>query len=183
MSSAQANPASTEAQPFEFKGWSQDALKFLLKMNENSRFTRLPRFVNSKKFLSNEVQIPETMEEIKKFEIQWFFSAQDQKVEGITYFGSDVEGPPNCVHGGASAAVMDALMGTLAWECGMKAVTLNLNVNYRKFIPLSTPVRVEAHVDKIEGKKIYISTSLRSLDGSTTHVEGSGLWYDISDRI
>jgi len=58
-------------------------------------------------------------------------------------------------------------------------VTLNLDVNYRKLLPLGVNVVADLSVDKQEGRKVWVKYALRSLDGKTTHVEGTALFYQM----
>ena len=43
-------------------------------------------------------------------------------------FGLSEQGPPGHTHGGASAAVIDEVMGAVVWRSGLKVVLANLNL-------------------------------------------------------
>ena len=67
-------------------------------------------------------------------------------------------------------------MGAVVWRSGLKVVLANLNLDYRQPIPLDTPLRVEAWVEKIvEGRKAYTAGWILLAD-STVTVEGKGLF-------
>jgi acyl-coenzyme A thioesterase PaaI-like protein len=51
------------------------------------------------------------------------------------------------------------------WGC----FTLNLNVDYHKFIPLGSTVRFECSLDRIEGKKAFIEAKLMHLVDDIVH--------------
>ncbi|HKZ44510.1 MAG TPA: PaaI family thioesterase [Anaerolineales bacterium] len=87
------------------------------------------------------------------------------------------QGPPGYAHGGASAALLDEAMGTSVWVAGKQAVAVNLQVNYLKPLPLHVPFRVNGRVEKIEGRKIFASSSISSMDG-TILVNGQGIYID-----
>lgn len=165
----------------ECKLWNSQELEVFQKLFD-SNFKLLPRFVNEKKFITNSVVPPTTFDKLEGYEAQFLYNKEEQKLSGLIHFGDlHIEGPPGCVHGGASAATMDAVLGTVIWESGYVAVTLNLNVNYKKFLPINTTVLIETKIEKIDGKKIYTSGFIKSLDGSVVHVEANGLFYDVKD--
>ena len=86
-----------------------------------------------------------------------FWNEKAKAVRVIVHFGADLEGPPGCVHGGCSAAVADAIMGRCAFKATRRfAVTANLDVNYRRKMPLGTTAVVDARLVKHEGRKITI---------------------------
>lgn len=62
---------------------------------------------------------------------------------------------------------------------GLYAVTANLNVNYRKFIPLKSIVMCEANVSKLDGRKVYIDAQVKSLDGAIVHADATALFIQI----
>lgn len=70
-------------------------------------------------------------------------------------------------------------MAACIWNVGLKFVTVNLNVNYRKFIPLDTTVIAEAYVEKLEKRKVFVRSVLKSLDEKVIHNEGSGVFFQV----
>jgi len=98
-----------------------------------------------------------------------YFDRSRGIVRGVVKFGADVEGPPRCVHGGCSAAVVDGCLGVLAYKVAlMPCLTVNLNINYRNKIPLGSAVAVECKLDKIEGKKVFLSFTVSEISSSRT---------------
>jgi len=90
------------------------------------------------------------------------------------------QGPPGHAHGGASAAVIDEAMGVSVWQSGYRALLAHYELDYKLPVPLDTPVRVEAWVEKVEGRKVYAQGRIRLADGRVA-VEGSGLYLHIPD--
>lgn len=85
------------------------------------------------------------------------------------------QGPPGHAHGGASAAILDELMGIVVWAAGHQVLAANININYRKMLPLHQPLFAEARVSEVGGRKIISVGEIRLAD-STIAVEGSGVY-------
>jgi hypothetical protein len=47
-------------------------------------------------------------------------------------------GPPGHTHGGASAALLDEVMGAAVWRAGYQVAAGNLEVEYRRPVPLGS---------------------------------------------
>jgi acyl-coenzyme A thioesterase PaaI-like protein len=92
-------------------------------------------------------------------------------------FDEAQQGPPGHAHGGASAAVIDEAMGAVVWQSGLRALLANLNLNYRLPVPLHTPLRAEAWLERVEGRKAYARGQI--LVGDRVAVEGTGLFVHI----
>ena len=120
----------------------------------------------------------------------WCFVCGDENPHsiGITMFvdddgiltseftmGNRHQGPPGYAHGGASAAILDEVMGLVVWAAGYKVLAANINVNYRKPLPLHVPLLAEACISEVSGRKI-ISEGKILLPDSTVAVEGSGVY-------
>ncbi len=88
------------------------------------------------------------------------------------------QGPPGHTHGGASASVIDEAMGASVWLSGYRALLAHYELDYKLPVPLNAPVRVEAWVERVDGRKIYARGRLLLADGMTA-VEGSGLYLHI----
>jgi len=94
--------------------------------------------------------------------------------QGVAYFGYECEGPTGAVHGGAIATLLDSILGyftlrLVGWGC----FTLNLNVDYKKFIPLGAAMRFECSLGQIEGKKIYVNAAVFHLVEDTVHAKAT----------
>ncbi len=85
------------------------------------------------------------------------------------------QGPPGHTHGGASAAILDEVMGLVVWAAGHQVVAANININYRKPLPLHQPLLAEARITEIGERKI-VSVGEIKLADSTVAVSGSGVY-------
>ncbi len=85
------------------------------------------------------------------------------------------QGPPGHAHGGASAAILDEVMGLVVWAAGHKVLAANIDINYRKPLPLFQPLIAEARISEVGDRKI-ISEGKIMLADSTVAVEGSGVY-------
>jgi acyl-coenzyme A thioesterase PaaI-like protein len=94
--------------------------------------------------------------------------------------GAAYEGPPGRVHGGVSALLLDHLMGETA-SAGFTRATFTgtLTLRYRRGTPLG-PLRLEAHIDREEGRKVFVIASTSDSDGIT--VEAEGIFVIPADR-
>ena len=95
----------------------------------------------------------------------------DRVVCDVT-FGSAFEGPPGCVHGGYVAAAFDEVLGAAQSLSGDQGMTARLITNYRFPTPLHEPLRVEAWLDRREGRKIFVQGSMSTGNVVTAEAEG-----------
>ena len=85
--------------------------------------------------------------------------------------GAAYEGPPGQVHGGVCALILDHVLGATAHQPGRPAYTGTLTLRYGRGTPLG-PVRVDAHVDRIDGAKIFAQGHISDSQGITVTAEG-----------
>jgi acyl-coenzyme A thioesterase PaaI-like protein len=96
----------------------------------------------------------------------------DGSVHTDFVLGAAYEGPPGMVHGGVCALVLDHVLGATAHQPGKPAVTGTLTLRYLRGTPLGQPLRAQAHVDRIEGSKIFAVGHIADADGVTVQAEG-----------
>jgi acyl-coenzyme A thioesterase PaaI-like protein len=82
------------------------------------------------------------------------------------------EGPPEHVHGGVAALILDHVLGATAHKLGRPAYTGTLTLRYRRRTALGLPLRVEAHVERTEGVKTYSVGHIADEGGVTVEAEG-----------
>ena len=116
--------------------------------------------------------------ERRRLDVHYFWHPIEKRLQGLCHHGPETEGPPGCAHGGSIAALMDDAMGTSAWAAGYRVVAVNLNVNFRSFVPLETTTRVECWIEREQGRKVFTGGCLRAADG-TVHAEAEGLFLQI----
>ncbi|MEU2006500.1 PaaI family thioesterase [Rhodococcus sp. NPDC019627] len=79
------------------------------------------------------------------------------------------------VHGGIISLLFDDLMGKFMRNNGQGVSrTAFLKVNYRKVTPLHRPLRAEVSIDRIEGRKTWITGGL--LDGDELLADADALF-------
>jgi acyl-coenzyme A thioesterase PaaI-like protein len=86
--------------------------------------------------------------------------------------GAAYEGPPEHVHGGVSALILDHVLGATAHKLGRPAYTGTLTVRYRRRTALGRPLRAEAHIERIDGVKTFSVGHIADEDGVTVEAEG-----------
>ncbi|MFV0526962.1 MAG: PaaI family thioesterase [Acidimicrobiales bacterium] len=98
-------------------------------------------------------------------------------VVGTVTFGSAYEGPPGSVHGGLVAAAFDEVMGAAQALSGQPGMTGTLTVVYRSPTPLRVPLRFEARLDKVEGRKLFVAGRVTA--GETLCAEATGVFISV----
>lgn len=88
-------------------------------------------------------------------------------------------GPPERVHGGIQALVVDELMGSVNRMRGRQAFTASLTVNLRAPAPLGVELVLRAWLDGVDGRKITILAEGHGPDG--LFLDGSGLFISRAD--
>lgn len=86
--------------------------------------------------------------------------------------GAAYEGPPDTVHGGVCALVLDHVLGATAHQPDKPAFTGTLTLRYRRPTALGRRLRAEARVDRVDGVKIFAVGHLADEDGVTVEAEG-----------
>ena len=85
-------------------------------------------------------------------------------VAGEVTFRAQHEGAPGFAHGGAVATVLDDALGMLLMRLGRPAVTRRLEVDYERPCFIDRRYDVEASIERIDGRKLWMVASL-SEDG------------------
>ncbi len=120
-------------------------------------------------------------ENFKSIGVKWFYN-ENNEVFCNTVLTKEQQGPPNYAHGGASAALLDEAMGFAGWVAGYKIVSVNLNINYIKPVPLGVEIQVHGKIVKKDGKKIFakgeiiFENDVVAVEGSAILIEPSGFF-------
>jgi acyl-coenzyme A thioesterase PaaI-like protein len=77
------------------------------------------------------------------------------------------EGPPDTVHGGVVALVLDQILGEAAAAGGSPGMTGTLTLRYERNTPLGD-VSAEGWIDRVEGVKTIVKGEMRDAEGQTT---------------
>ncbi|XP_073465304.1 acyl-coenzyme A thioesterase THEM4-like [Aquarana catesbeiana] len=111
-----------------------------------------------------------------------FYNEAEKRTICIFQPGPYTEGPPGHAHGGCIAAIIDEAAGTLIEYSSGPAWTANLNINYRNPIPLGSTVIIDSRVEKVDGRKIYISCRVRSHDDAVLYNEATALFITVKSE-
>ncbi len=87
-------------------------------------------------------------------------------------FGPPFEGAPGLVHGGLVAAAFDQLFGYLQVRLKKASMTGLLTVRYKRPTPFQTELRLEAHLDRSEGRRHHVKARLLAHGEVTAEAEG-----------
>jgi acyl-coenzyme A thioesterase PaaI-like protein len=94
---------------------------------------------------------------------------------GRVTFGEAYEGPPDSVHGGIIASSYDQMLAFACMAHDAGGPTATLTVQFRKPTPLRVPLRFEAWIDRIEGRKVFARGTCHTPDGEVVS-ESEGLF-------
>jgi acyl-coenzyme A thioesterase PaaI-like protein len=100
--------------------------------------------------------------------------------EGTVVIGPLFQGGPGLVHGGILALLIDHALGCVAARADRPVMTAGLDLRYRRPTPLGVPLLVSARLDRVDGRKLYLSATI-SADGAVT-VEADAIFLTLTER-
>ena len=105
---------------------------------------------------------------------------EDGRIGGTARFRRFHLGRNGAVHGGALALLFDSLLGYSAFKLSdsPRQRTAYLHVNYRKIALVEKELNVDAGIDRIEGRKIFVSG--RVLDGDAVLCDAEALFVKLN---
>jgi acyl-CoA thioesterase FadM len=124
-------------------------------------------FLYHQSFVSGEKQ--------KSFNVTYYINTETKHFYTKATFTEDAQGPPNHVHGGATAAIFDESLGGTAWYNGFPVFTAQLNLTFKLPIKITTEIFVDSWIEKIEKKKIYLKGIMMDSD-ENVYAEASGIY-------
>jgi acyl-coenzyme A thioesterase PaaI-like protein len=107
--------------------------------------------------------------------LAYFRKAGQPVLYAKAWFGKKTMGPPGHVHGGAMAATLDEAMGAACWMNDLQVVAATITISFVAMLPLETETIVEATIDRIEGRKVHLRSTLTDLSGKAV-ATGTGLF-------
>jgi uncharacterized protein (TIGR00369 family) len=96
-------------------------------------------------------------------------------------FKAKAEGPPGHVHGGASSALVDELMGIVVWHNQFRCLTQNLNLKYLKALPMGTDAFVVSEITHIHQRTIEVTCTIFD-EKETAFVSGHGVFHRLTSE-
>lgn len=107
--------------------------------------------------------------------LAYFRKSGEPVLYAKAWFGTKTMGPPGHVHGGAMAATLDEAMGAVCWMNGHRVVAATITISFLEMLPIETETVVEAIIEKVDGRKIHLRSTLKNPSGLIV-AEGSGLF-------
>jgi acyl-coenzyme A thioesterase PaaI-like protein len=106
-------------------------------------------------------------------------TTDDERVGGTAQFRRFHHGRNGAAHGGAVAMLFDSLLGYTAFKLSRSRAqrTAFLHVDYRKIAPVDKELQVDAGIDRIEDRKIFVAGRL--LDGDAVLAEAHPLFVKL----
>ncbi|MBU9764761.1 PaaI family thioesterase [Mycobacterium sp. TNTM28] len=103
-------------------------------------------------------------------------SVTDGRVGGTVRFRRYHLGRNGAVHGGVLGLMFDSLLGYTAASLTQSPYqrTAHLGIDYRQIVPIGKQLQVDAGIDRIEGRKIFVTG--RVLDDGRVLTEGDALF-------
>lgn len=93
-----------------------------------------------------------------------------------------MQGGPGVIHGGLLSAAFDEVMGNASIMIGVPVVTVNLEIDYAKPIPLGSELTFTGEVLGKSGRKVYVRSDAY-LDGLEAPVASAvGIFVEINLR-
>jgi acyl-coenzyme A thioesterase PaaI-like protein len=98
------------------------------------------------------------------------------RIQGWARFRRFHLGRNGAVHGGAIGLLFDSVLGMTSAVItgGPRQRTAYLHLNYRQIVPVEKELQIDAGVDRVDGRKIFVSGRLS--DGGTVLTEGEALF-------
>jgi acyl-coenzyme A thioesterase PaaI-like protein len=93
-------------------------------------------------------------------------------VRGRGRFGSAYEGAPGILHGGFLAAAFDEVLGVATVFSGGPGMTRDLHVRYLRPTPIDVDLDFLGHLDRVEGRRIFVSASVEAAGVRTAEASG-----------
>ena len=100
----------------------------------------------------------------------------DGRVRGTAQFSRFHLGRNGAVHGGLIAMLFDSVLGYTAAKLTRSPYqrTAYLHVNYRQIVPVEKELQVDAGIERIDGRKIFVDG--RITDGDAVLADGEALF-------
>ncbi|MFF1834811.1 PaaI family thioesterase [Streptomyces sp. NPDC058231] len=99
-------------------------------------------------------------------------SCEDRTLRAAVEFGPAHVGGNGAVHGGMLPLLFDDVLGVfVASQEEYRCRTAYLHVNYRRVTPIHRPLRIDAVIDRTEGRKTYVTGRLHEGDSLLADVE------------
>ncbi|MBI4424127.1 MAG: PaaI family thioesterase [Elusimicrobia bacterium] len=89
----------------------------------------------------------------------------DKSLVAVARFGPLSVGAPGQAHGGAVLTVLDEALGAALWIDGLPGITVRLNSEFRRRVPLNSEFLVETRVTRRRSRLAWVEGELLSAGG------------------
>ena len=96
-------------------------------------------------------------------------------------FKGQAEGPPGHIHGGASAGIIDEVMGILVWSQKYPCVTQTLNLKYLKLLPIDIETYLVTTITSVTEKTIQVNCIIVD-HKKTPYVQAEGVFHRLKQE-
>lgn len=115
---------------------------------------------------------------------RWVPGKFDRELDGdvLTFRGQcsrEYMAGRNVAHGGWTAAVMDELLGVCSTMNRKPSVTGTLTVTYLRPVPVDRDLVCRGQVDRIEGRRRYLSGEIRLSSTDMLLVRAEGVFIEV----
>jgi len=109
-----------------------------------------------------------------------YHKTDDGRIRGVAHFRRFHLGRNGAVHGGCIAQLFDSLLGYTAFKLtrSLYQRTAFLHVDYRAIVPIETRLQVDAGVDRVDGRKMFLTGRL--LNGEAVLAEANALFVKLN---
>ena len=107
-----------------------------------------------------------------------FLLAEDGTVVCPVSVPDRFEGHPGFLHGGIIATLLDETMSKAVRARGLTAMTRHMEVDYRRPVPSSKPIRLEGRILRDEGRKHWVEATIFDSDGNSL-AHGKGVFVEV----
>ncbi|MDX6769291.1 MAG: PaaI family thioesterase [Elusimicrobiota bacterium] len=95
-----------------------------------------------------------------------YYKRGDGALVATAAFGPRAEGAPGLVHGGATLTALDEALGAAAWVAGMPCLTVRLETEFRRGLPVGAACLVTTHVERMRHGLADVAGELAGEDGT-----------------
>jgi uncharacterized protein (TIGR00369 family) len=111
-----------------------------------------------------------------------FFVDEQQQVHCRVRIPRRFQGPPGHVHGGIIATLLDEAMSKANRQFGVVAMTRQMDTEYLKPVPLSTPIHITGRHLSASGRKHHCEAEITDSNGLTL-ARGKALFIAVNPAM
>ena len=115
------------------------------------------------------------------YEVEHRLSIDPTELITLVKFKLKAEGPPGHVHGGASAGLIDEVMGVLVWNQKYPCLTQHLSLKYLRPLPLSMEAYLITTISAISEKTIEVKCTVYNQE-KTPYVQAAGGFHRLTQE-